>query len=77
MEATAFTFCLSVFVGVFFACVLFAVVGLDLIDLIDVEGAQGDGDDEAEPAVVEEVVAGHACDEAEEHDDDHVDFDFH
>lgn len=70
-------FCLSVFVGVFFAGVLLAVVGLDLVDLVDVEGAQGEGDDEAEPAVVEEVVAGHACDEAEEHDDDHVDFDFH
>ena len=69
--------CLSVFVGVFFTGVLLAVVGLDLINLVDVEGAQGEGDDEAEPAVVEEVVAGHACDEAEEHDDDHVDFDFH
>lgn len=53
---------LSIFVGVFFLRMLLAVVGLHLVYLVDVEGAEGDGDDEAQPAVVEEVVACHACD---------------
>ena len=61
----------------FFAGVLLAVISLHLVYLVDIEGAQGNGEDEAQPAVMEEVVACHAGYQAEEYDDDHVDFDFH
>lgn len=54
--------CLSVFISMFLFGVLLAVISLHLVYLVDVEGAQGNSDDEAQPAVVEEVVTCHACD---------------
>ena len=52
---------LSVFVGMFFSGVLLTIVCLHLIYLIDVQGAQRQSENQAEPAVVEEIIAGHAC----------------
>ena len=69
--------CLSVFVFVFFAFVFNAVVGLYLVYLVDVEGAHGDDDEHAEPAVVEEVGASHAGEDADDDDEQHVYLVFH
>ena len=59
------------------AFVFTAVVGLYLVYLVDVEGAHGDDDEHAEPAVVEEVGASHAGEDADDDDEQHVYLVFH
>ena len=56
---------------------LYAVVGLHLVYLVDGEGAHGDDDEHAEPAVVEEVGASHAGEDADDDDEQHVYLVFH
>ena len=70
-------FIIFIFVFVFFALVLCAVVGLYLVYLVDVQGAHGHYDEHAQPAIVKEVGASHAGQQADDNHQQHIHLVFH